>query len=176
MPVLELRRHVMRLPGEDHLSQEGVSLARRIGESLGPFDAVWTSTAARAFETAIAMGFAVTREHAQLDPLGSAVSREISWDDGFQRFVEVVALGGATARLAHGLAFMLTDLARSLAPNATALLITHGGHIEAASAALLPAETVSTWGMSCGYGEGVRLHFDGPRCTHGAVIRVDVGP
>lgn len=59
MRVLEVRRHTMRSKPGKHLSQAGVSLARHVGETMGSFDRVVTSTLARAFETAIAMGFAV---------------------------------------------------------------------------------------------------------------------
>ncbi len=59
MKFIEDRRHTMRTkPGQD-LSQAGVALARRTGEKLGPFEHVATSTVPRAFQTAIAMGFAV---------------------------------------------------------------------------------------------------------------------
>jgi hypothetical protein len=41
-----------------HLSQAGVDLAWRLGETMEPYELVVTSPVARAFETAIAMGFA----------------------------------------------------------------------------------------------------------------------
>ena len=41
------------------LSLEGVTLARQVGESLGPLTAVVTSASPRAVETVVAMGFAV---------------------------------------------------------------------------------------------------------------------
>ena len=59
MKYLELRRHSKRVIPGDHLSQAGVNLARRVGEAMGPFGLVITSTLPRAFQTAIAMGFAV---------------------------------------------------------------------------------------------------------------------
>ncbi|MBZ0278386.1 MAG: hypothetical protein K8I60_19725, partial [Anaerolineae bacterium] len=68
MRYLEMRRHTIRIKPGQHLSQAGVTLARRVGETIGPFDRVITSTIPRAYETAIAMGFAVDE---QLDELGT---------------------------------------------------------------------------------------------------------
>jgi hypothetical protein len=64
MRWLEVRRHSHTKKDAaqsrgSHLSAEGVSLARLVGESLGPFALVVTSESPRAIETAVAMGFAV---------------------------------------------------------------------------------------------------------------------
>lgn len=63
MKTLELRRHSFRKQGGgSQLSQQGVTYARRLGATLGPFAYVVTSVVPRARETAIAMGFAVDQE------------------------------------------------------------------------------------------------------------------
>ena len=63
MTTLEIRRHSLRKnTGGSQLSQEGVDLARKLGESMGPFAVVATSVVPRARETALAMGFAVDQE------------------------------------------------------------------------------------------------------------------
>ena len=59
MKTIEIRRHSIRSNPGVHLNQQGVTLARLVGQNLGPFDRVVTSTLPRAFETALAMGFAV---------------------------------------------------------------------------------------------------------------------
>lgn len=84
MKYLEVRRHSMRMKPGIHLSQDGVALARRVGDHMGPFARVVTSTLPRAYETALAMGFAVDVQEGQLNTLGQAVSDEISWDAGFR--------------------------------------------------------------------------------------------
>ena len=63
---LAVFRHAPTKKGEgrgqgSHLSAEGVTLARQIGADLGPFDRVYVSTIPRTMETALAMGYAVTR-------------------------------------------------------------------------------------------------------------------
>ena len=53
MRTLELRRHAPRDPDEDRLSADGEILAERVGKDLqGAYDAVLTSPARRAAETA----------------------------------------------------------------------------------------------------------------------------
>lgn len=59
MRYLEMRRYSKRIQPSEHLSQEGVELARRIGAGAGPFDLVITMPPPRMSETAVAMGFAV---------------------------------------------------------------------------------------------------------------------
>ena len=79
MKTLEIRRHSIRSPFGDHLNQTGVKLANLVGKNMGPFDRVVTSTLPRAFETAIAMGFAVDEKNELMNTFGSAVSNEVPW-------------------------------------------------------------------------------------------------
>ena len=79
MRTLEVRRHTIRNLSSPHISQDGVDLARRVGQGLGKFDRVVTSTLPRAFETAIAMGYAVDEQIEQLSmhERGSAGGRSM---------------------------------------------------------------------------------------------------
>ena len=114
MRLLEVRRHSMRaMPGQ-HLTQTGVDLARRIGSTLRPFDRVVTSTLPRAFETAIAMGFAVHEQLDQFSTLDSAVDAEINWDAGFAEWARVIKQGGAALRFAQAQADILRSILRLL--------------------------------------------------------------
>src|SRR6266498_442347 len=79
MKTIEIRRHSIRNKPGDHLSQEGVTLARLVGENLGPFDRVVTSTLPRAFETAIAMGFAADEQNKLMSSYSRDVDREAPW-------------------------------------------------------------------------------------------------
>ena len=87
MQFVEMRRHTMRVKPGDHLSQEGVTLARRIGETMGSFNRVITSSIPRAFETAIAMGYAVNEQDELFSIFTEGVKEEVgSWDVGFAVF------------------------------------------------------------------------------------------
>ena len=90
MRTLEIRRHTHRNVPRPHLSQQGIDLARRAGEGLGHFDRVITSTVPRAFETAIAMGYAVDEQIEALSTMGDDVDAEIQWNAGFAEWARVV--------------------------------------------------------------------------------------
>ncbi len=162
----------MRTQPGQHLSQAGVRLARRVGEGRGPFDLVVTSPAPRAFETAIAMGFAVDFKHDELDSPDVDVFAELAWSSGFAAFVAAVRQGGMTARFGEQQAAVWRSIVQQLPDDGRALVVTHGGFIEAATAALLPAK-VAGWGTFCNYCEGALLTFAGEECVSAVPLRVD---
>ena len=111
MPILDVRRHSMRkTDGGSQLSQEGVMLAREIGNNMGPFASVVTSVLPRARETAIAMGFAVDQELVTLAPEEVfAELQTIDWatePDPFGLASTLIQSNGAYARYAHSIAAM----------------------------------------------------------------------
>ncbi|RLC96340.1 MAG: hypothetical protein DRI77_08740 [Chloroflexi bacterium] len=175
MRYVEVRRHSKRVKPGQHLSQAGINLARRVGSSLGPYDRVITSTIPRAFETAIAMGFAVDEQLDQLSEMGDDVDAEIHWAAGFAEFARVIEQGGATARFARAQAQTWRSIAMALPDEGGALLITHGGIIEAGAVACLPRADHSAWGVACDYCEGVRLSFNGETFTEAEILRVESG-
>jgi broad specificity phosphatase PhoE len=176
MPSVEVRRHTMRPRPGTHLSQPGVTLARRVGETIGPFDRVVTSTLPRAFETAIAMGFAVDEQIAFLGEMGDAVDAEVDWFAGFPAFAAAAAKGRATARFAAALAKRWGRLAATLPEGGRLLIISHGGIIEAGAVGCLPDADHRTWGRALDYCEGVRLRFDGERFTGIEILRLTETP
>ncbi len=172
MRYLEVRRHTMRVKPGDHLSQAGVTLARQVGNKMGSFALVVTSDIARAFETAIAMGFAVDAQLPGLAQLGTAVEQEVAWDAGFAAFAHAVALGRATADYAQRQADLWRNIISQIPNGFSALAISHGGIIEAGAVACLPTADHASWGGACGYCEGVRLGFDGERFVSVEILRV----
>lgn len=175
MRYIEVRRHTMRVKPGDHLSQAGVTLARRIGGPLGPFTRVITSPIPRAFETAIAMGFAVDEQDEVFSVmLGDEVENEAGgWDAGFAAFGAAYKRGGATRRMADMLAAHLWRIAKVLPEDEAALVISHGGIIETAVVGCLPKVDHTAWGRYCDYCEGVRLSFDGEKFMAAEVLRVE---
>lgn len=162
----------MRAKPGQHLTQAGVALARRVGESIGPFDRVITSPVPRALETAIAMGFAVDEQIEALAHMDDAVDEEIRWPVPFGEISRVMGRGGAAAKFGRKLARLLREIARSLPDGGKALIISHGGIVEAAAIACLPDADHGAWGEHLGYCEGVRLFFDGERFVRGEILRV----
>jgi broad specificity phosphatase PhoE len=174
MRYIELRRHTMRVKPGQHLSQAGVDLARRIGNTVGPFSRVITSTIPRAYETAIAMGFAVDEQNEILSLLVDGVEEEVGgWDAGFTAFAQAVQRGGVIADYARQQADFLYTVAHALPDDGAALVISHGGVVESQVVGCLPNADFSVWGRYCDYCEGTRLYFDGEQFLRGEVLRVN---
>jgi broad specificity phosphatase PhoE len=172
MRFVEMRRHTMRVKPGQHLSQEGVTLARRVGDTIGPFSRVVTSTIPRAFETALAMGFAVYEQDEIFSILMDGVEAEVgSWEAGFAAFGAAFHQNGATRRYADVLAERLKAIAVTLPDNSAALVISHGGIVEAAAVGCLPEADHASWGRYCNYCEGVRLGFEGEKFVSGEIVR-----
>lgn len=177
--MLEIRRHSHRkATGGSQLSQEGVELARRLGDTMGPFAIVAASVVPRARETAIAMGFAVDLELVTLaaDPDVYREGEASAWweaETPFAALAAVIARKGAYHRYAHSMAAMWRDLLTPLPPDGRALVVGHAGELEAALVACLPDAAHETWGGPFGACEGARLFFEGelPRFTRVEMIR-----
>jgi broad specificity phosphatase PhoE len=172
MRYLEVRRHTMRTRPGKHLSQAGVTLARAVGGQIGPFDRVVTSGLPRAFETAIAMWFAVDEQIEDLGSMPGGVDREVDWSDGFPAFAAAVARGKATAKYARALAGVFREIVTAVPDGGAALVISHGGIIEAGTVGCLPDADHAAWGRALDYCEGVRLSFDGDAFTGVEILRL----
>ena len=145
MKTIEVRRHSIRSKPGPHLNQSGITLARLVGENLGPFDRVVTSTLPRAFETAIAMGFAVDEQVELMSTYGNDVEREVPWPQPFAAYAKAVKQGGATVRYANQLASYYAGLADYLADGRAALIINHGGVLELGVTASFPDADYKSW-------------------------------
>ena len=172
MKTIEIRRHSIRSKPGDHLNQQGITLARLVGENLGPFDRVITSTLPRAFETAIAMGFAVDEQIELMSTYGNDIEREAPWPLSCAGYAEVVRKGGAAARYADQLVVVYTKLANYLADGRAALVINHGGVAELGAVACLPNADHFAWGSHFEPCEGIRLFWDDGKFVDGEILRV----
>ncbi len=161
MRYLEVRRHTMRVKPSKHVCKAGVVLARRVGNSMGPFDRVVTSDVARAFESAIAFGFAVDEQLSELAEYDQDINEEVDRDADFNALARAVRKGGAAARLAHRQTRLWQSIAASVPDNGRTLVVSHGGIIELGAIGCLPDADHASWGAALDYCEGVRLNFDG---------------
>ncbi len=172
MKTIEIRRHSIRnKPGQD-LSEQGVLLARLIGEETGPFDRVVTSPIPRAIQTAEAMGCKVDEQNPQLATCGDGVEMECPWPASFTDYAAAYKRGGATFSYARRLAVFYTQLAESLPELGSALVINHGGVVEISAVACLPDFDHTTLGDYCECCEGVRLAWDGGKFVSAEALRV----
>lgn len=172
MKTIEVRRHSMRSKPGPHLNQSGVTLARFVGQNLGPFDRVVTSTLPRAFETAIAMGFAVDEQVESMSTYGDEVEYEVPWPQSFAAYAKAVRQGGAAARYANQLASYYARLADYLADGRAALVINHGGVLELGVTASFPNADYESWGEAADYCEGARLYWEAGKYVNAEILRV----
>jgi broad specificity phosphatase PhoE len=174
--LLEHRRHSRRSPGGVHLTREGVALARRVGEGLGPFDRVVTSPSPRAIETAVAMGYAVDAELRGLLAVPDAVDRDLAAHPptSFSGYLDATLGSGATRAFAERQEALWRSELLRLPDGGRLLAISHGGVIEFGTAIAAP-EAARGFGSPLGYVEGVRLQLEGDRWTSAEVLRVAAG-
>ena len=172
MKIIEIRRHSIRSKPGEHLSQQGIMLARLVGENLGPFDKVITSTLPRAFETAIAMGFAVDEQLELLNSTGDDVEDEIPWSQKFEVYAQAFTRGGAVTKYGMKLARLYGKIVDFLADGRNALIITHGGVVEIGAVACLAGTGVKVQGEAVKPCEGIRLYYDDKKVVRAEVLRV----
>lgn len=158
MKYIEHRRHAQRIKPSSHLSKEGLSIARKVGESIGAFDHVVCSPLIRSKETAIAMGFQVSEE------------------------VELLAVLEAGQGLLTNIQNYILFLTRikkfidqtidKLPENGRLLIISHGGVVEASATACLksPKYILSKYPIS--YCEGISWEWVGGKYINPCVLRV----
>jgi broad specificity phosphatase PhoE len=169
--AIEIRRHSLRRPPSPHLTQEGVSLARRAGEHRGPFDRVVTSTAPRAFETAIAMGFAVDEQAELISTLPDTFNEILPYPQHFAEY-QGMRRHPVVAKHLHKLAQFYANLALSIPEGGSALVVNHGGIVELSAIACLPDADYQMFGPQAECCEGVRLTWDAGKFVSVETIRI----
>ena len=172
MRVLEVRRHAMRNKPGEHLSREGIALARLVGTTTGPFDVVVTSPSPRAVETAVAMGFAVDETWQVLCELDDDVFSESGWPAPFAALHEMARRGRHSAAFAATQARVWRAVVDKLKEGEHALIVTHGLFVELGAVASLPQASHADWGGPIGYCEGVRFTFEAGTLCRGEILRV----
>jgi broad specificity phosphatase PhoE len=172
MRIIEVRRHTMRTKPGQHLSQAGVTLARWVGGTMGSFDRVITSTLPRAYETAIAMGYAVDEQTDALSHMGYTVSEGVAWPAPFEHIARAVQSKDPVAAYACNQANLWRAYAAALSDGGAALIVSHGGIVELGAVAALPDAGHGAWGAHIDYCEGIRLTYGDGKFISGEILRV----
>lgn len=164
--IAEIRRHSYTKKGGErgrgsHLSAEGVRLARRVGDAMGPFAKVVASDVPRTLETAVAMGFAVDEILPFPDSVEwDAVIGEIGWhalwetERPFAQIAETMASRPQTARMS---AYYAARWLRAALADQPVLFVSHGQLMETGLVACLPEADHAAWGRPFAHCEGARL-------------------
>jgi broad specificity phosphatase PhoE len=172
MRLLVIRRQTMHEPEHGHLTQAGVSLARRIGTQTSRPDLVVTSPATSAHETAIAMGFTVAQQRPEFAPMEAPLRAECGWPQSLAATASVVRSDGALGVFARRQVCLWREIVEKVPDSGAALIITHGGIIEVGAIAAFPEADYATWGDALAYGEGIRFAFEDGAFCEIEVLRV----
>jgi broad specificity phosphatase PhoE len=175
MQFLELRRHSLRVRPNEHLSQAGVTLARRVGDRMGAFARVITSLSPRAFETAIAMGYAVDERYEPVTFTAAEwkhLGEHLPEGTPFEERARVMRAGGLSARYARELAQQWQSIAERLPDRGRGLVISHGGYLDDSAVACMPQAEYKEWGENFAHCEGIRLQYDEGRFVACEILRV----
>jgi broad specificity phosphatase PhoE len=174
MKKIEYRRHTKRKRPHPNINQKGVKLARKVGKKMGKFDLVVTSSLPRAYETAIAMGYAVDRQYEILGDMPEEAFYEIDYEFGsFMDFAKAVWSGNKLSQATDEQVELFKEIAQELPDEGKALVIGHGGIAETTIIRCLPADTdYKKWGGKLGLCEGVRLYYENGNFVKGKLLRV----
>jgi broad specificity phosphatase PhoE len=156
MRWLEVRRHSLTKKDTARgrgsaLSSEGIVLARMVGQALGSFAYVVTSTSPRAIETAVAMGFAVDDT---IELPSGYVPGEVEhheqwrWPRPYRIYAELIGRRGGIATVAEIHLRIWQRVVEVVPDGAAALVVRHGGGIEPGLVACLPDADHESWGRS----------------------------
>lgn len=171
MKTITILRHSIRAAGQN-LSPEGVALAREAAKKLNPeYNIVVTSDLPRAIETAEAMGFTVNEHNEILCPPGEIVDLEVYWDGDFDEFPPAYRQKKHLYEFAVKLREYIKTIAKSLPENGNALIISHGGVVQAAAAGCFPEKDFREFGRSPKYCEGIKIFIEGTEFKDINIIR-----
>lgn len=148
-----------RKPGQ-YLSQEGIELARTVGDTLGSYHRIVTSTVHRSIQTAIALGYEVDETIEVIGEVPEAVLNIVGWPKSFAEVARVVGEDAEVSGFARSQVDVWRQTVELLPDGASAMLITHGSVIELGSVACMPNADHAAWGDAMGYCEGLRMSFD----------------
>ena len=101
------------------------------------------------------MGFAVDEQRDDFPMMDDDEHAEVRWDAGYAAWSRAVRDGRVVARYALREAACWSRIVDAIPEGGSALLVSHGGVIEAGVAACLPAGEHTTLEVNCDYCEGV---------------------
>lgn len=176
MKILEHRRHSIRDPGNSYLNQNGVDLARKVGETMSEFDYVITSTNDRAIQTGIAMGFAINETDINFSGMGDYEELEEEfkkWDYSFSELNSFLNRVKNLKKYAENQKLYLLNKLKTIKENGSMLIISHGGVVDFPLISMFPSENFKEWDQSFGYCEGYRVYVENDKFIKYELIRVN---
>lgn len=141
---------------------------------MGTYARVITSMLPRAYETALAMGYAVDAQHPaeELHTMPGAIFNQIAPPYTIANHAVVVNSHPPAAAFATKVVALWREIAQTIPNGAAALIILHGSIIEFGAIACFPDADYSAWGDGFSYCEGISLHLEGDTFTTIEMLRV----
>ncbi len=163
MKTAVILRHAQRQDLSDnqsHLAQAGIEQARAASAWCDRFDYVVTSPLPRAYETAIAMGFAVDRTQPQIQEHSEQIMNDVQWDGGYAGWATAYRSKPSIIAYTDHVGSLLREWLSKVPDGGSLLVVTHGGIVEAMAVGLAPGDDLVAMGAGAGYAEGFRAVGD----------------
>jgi broad specificity phosphatase PhoE len=126
-----------------------------MGERFTQFDMVVTSPLPRAFETPIAMGFAVDMTNPGIQEHSEEIMRDVQWDAGYAAWATAYRTRASViAYVDHVTSLLKIWLSKVPDDDGALLVVAHGGIVEAMATGLSPDDDLARLGEMAGYAEG----------------------
>ena len=158
--VLRHAERQNRADNNSHLSQAGVEQARSMSSNFQRFDFVVTSPLPRAFETAIAMGFAVDITNPGIQEHSEEIMRDVVWDAGYAAWATAYQTKASVIAYVDHVTSLLKIWLCKVPDDGALLVVTHGGIVEAMATGLSPGDDLVTLGKVADYVEGFEATGD----------------
>ena len=174
MKIIEHRRHSIRdkIHNGIHLIQPSVDLSRKVGSTMDQFDYIITSPKERAYETAIAMGYAGNEIVEVLGSYNDDIAKEFTFETlTFPQIAELLNQKTFTYQFAQQQANLLLKLSSKIKDGKKLLILSHGGVIDIPLVFLFPYEDHSSWGSLVSYCEGYRIQIEGDKFNNFEILR-----
>ena len=157
--TLDVRRHSIRSKPSQELTEQGRMLAAKSAESLSHVDQVLVSELGRGANTAIAMGYKVSRSIPGLGDIDGALIEQISWPSPLSYIAEACRENEQCRAFAEAQRMHWQHGIERLPEATNTLLISHGGIMELGLIGCVPDEDFEAIGDVFAYCEGFRLSF-----------------
>ncbi len=141
---------------------------------MGSFDYVITSPKERAYETAIAMGFAVNEIVKDFGPYNDDVKSEFTSEaHTFPKIQSLLKHKTFTYQFAQQQANLLLESSSKIQDGQKLLIISHGGVVDIPLGFLFPNVDPGSWGSLFSYCEGFRIQIEDKKIVDFTLLRAN---
>jgi hypothetical protein len=144
-----------------------------MSQSLPCFDLVVTSELSWAYETTIAMGYLVDKRINSPAYEKEEADEDVCPTDSLADYANLIKTSSGIAKWANAQADYYLSIIEVLPEEDMALIISHGGTIDAAAVACYPHADHRSWGPTFGCCEGYKLTFENDKFMNIELRRIN---